>query len=50
MAEAITALLKDPTRRGAMGRAGRERVVQYFSVEQMIRGVEALYEELLERN
>ncbi|TEU13611.1 MAG: glycosyltransferase [Anaerolineales bacterium] len=47
LAEAITTLLQDPTRRQAMGQAGRERVVQHFSVEQVIRKVGTLYEELL---
>ena len=49
MAEAITLLLQDSARRESMGRAGRERVVQHFSMEQMIGGVEELYKELLDR-
>ncbi len=49
LAEAIRSLLRDPARRRLMGQAGRERVVQHFSVEQMTRRVRALYEELLER-
>jgi rhamnosyl/mannosyltransferase len=48
LAKAITTLLQDPARRQAMGQAGRERVVQHLSKEQMIRKVGALYEELLE--
>ncbi len=47
LAEAITLLLQDSARRESMGHAGRERVVQYFSMEQMICGVEELYKELL---
>jgi len=31
-----------------MGRAGRARVEEHFSVERMVRETEALYEELLE--
>lgn len=49
LADAVTALLKDPDRRRAMGQAGRARVVQNFSVDQMIRNVEVLYQELLTR-
>jgi len=30
-----------------MGRAGRERVEKYFSVERMVQETEALYEELI---
>ncbi len=30
-----------------MGRAGRERVEKYFSVERMVQQTEALYEELV---
>ena len=30
-----------------MGRAGRERVERYFSVERMLQKTEALYEELI---
>jgi len=30
-----------------MGRAGRERVEKYFSVERMVQKTEALYEELI---
>jgi rhamnosyl/mannosyltransferase len=47
LAGAITLLLQDSVRRESMGRAGRGRVVQSFSVEKMIRQVEELYEELL---
>lgn len=36
LAAAIIELLQDRERRDAMGRAGRERVVQSFSVEQMV--------------
>lgn len=47
LAQAITRLLNDPDLRHAMGQAGRERVEKHFSVEQMVRQTEALYEELL---
>ena len=47
LAEAIIALLQDRERAEAMGRAGRERVERYFSVERMVQQTEALYEELI---
>jgi glycosyltransferase involved in cell wall biosynthesis len=47
LAEAITALLRDPTLRRKMGRAGQERVKGHFSLEQMVRQTQALYERLL---
>lgn len=47
LAQAIAALLRDPELGGRMGKAGRERVAQHFSVEQMVRQTERLYEELL---
>jgi len=47
LAKAIIALLQDRERAEAMGRAGRERVERYFSVERMVQQTEALYEELI---
>lgn len=47
LAEAIITLLQDRERAKAMGRAGRERVERYFSVERMVQQTEALYEELI---
>ena len=47
LAEAIIALLQDRERAKAMGRAGRERVEKYFTVERMVQKTEALYEELI---
>jgi glycosyltransferase involved in cell wall biosynthesis len=47
LAEALLSLLQDPARCKAMGRAGYERVKKCFSVEQMARQIESLYEELL---
>ncbi|MDQ2686252.1 MAG: glycosyltransferase family 4 protein [Armatimonadota bacterium] len=46
LAQAIVALLQDPARREAMGRAGRARVQAYFSVDVMAATVEALYREI----
>jgi glycosyltransferase involved in cell wall biosynthesis len=47
LSEAILRLLQDPDLRHRMGQAGRERVRERFSLEQMIRKTEALYERLL---
>ena len=47
LAQAITRLLRHPDLRRKMGRAGRERVEQHFSVERMVQATEALYEELI---
>jgi glycosyltransferase involved in cell wall biosynthesis len=47
LAKAIVALLQDQERAKAMGRAGRARVEQYFSVERMVQQTETLYEELI---
>jgi glycosyltransferase involved in cell wall biosynthesis len=47
LADAILRLLRDPDLRQRMGEAGRARVTEHFSVEQMVRKTEALYEQLL---
>lgn len=47
LAEAILALLRDPDRAAAMGRAGRSRVERLFSVDGMVEGYADLYRELL---
>ncbi|MGC9398865.1 MAG: glycosyltransferase [Anaerolineae bacterium] len=47
LADAILRLLRDPALRRRMGEAGRARVAAHFSVEQMVRKIEALYEQLL---
>lgn len=47
MAEAILRLLADPQGAKAMGRAGRLRVEQLFTIEEAARKVESLYETLL---
>jgi glycosyltransferase involved in cell wall biosynthesis len=46
LAGAIVRLLRDPDLRRRMGRAGRERVRQRFSCEQMVGQTQALYEYL----
>jgi glycosyltransferase involved in cell wall biosynthesis len=43
LAQAIAFLLNDPERCRAMGLAGRERFYKHFSLDQYLRGVEALY-------
>ena len=44
---AITALLENPEARGSMGQAGRRRVKQRFTVEEMVQKIEQLYEDML---
>jgi glycosyltransferase involved in cell wall biosynthesis len=48
MADAIITLLSDPAEAAAMGRAGRERVAQHFTIERTAQGVQQIYDELLE--
>ena len=43
-AEAVLQLLEDPSRAAAMGRRGRLRLEERFTVEQMLGRTEALYE------
>jgi len=43
LARALGALLDDPARAEAMGRAGRERWAARFTAERMVRDTEALY-------
>ena len=47
MAAAIVRLLSDPPAAERMGRRGRQRVEQSFSIERTARGVELLYRRLL---
>ena len=44
MAAAIVRLLKDAELRGRLGAAGRQRVVDEFSIEKMVRETLAIYE------
>lgn len=46
-ASAITTLAADPSRRRALGAAGRARVLSEFTLERMAEGHGALYDELL---
>jgi sugar transferase (PEP-CTERM/EpsH1 system associated) len=46
LAQALIRLLRDLDLRSRMGRAGRRRVEQYFSANQMVLETEALYEAL----
>lgn len=45
---AVLQLARAPERRRAMGMAARERIVPHYSLETMVRRIEALYEELLD--
>ncbi len=47
LAAAILILAREPGRAREMGSAGRERVARHFSVEQMVRSYESVYERLL---
>ena len=47
MAGAIGRLLSDPAARAAFGRAGRERVERQFSIAEMVRAHEVLFDRLL---
>ncbi len=49
LADSIGELLRDPERRRSMGEHGRERQRREFSLDAMVRRVEDLYEELLNR-
>lgn len=46
LAAGIAAVLAEPERAREMGRAGRERQLREFSIENTVRHLEALYEEL----
>jgi glycosyltransferase involved in cell wall biosynthesis len=47
LANAIVELLHDPERRQKMAGAGREKVINKFRFEDMVRAYEAVYEEVL---
>jgi glycosyltransferase involved in cell wall biosynthesis len=49
LADAIGTLLADPDRRGAMGTAGRKRVLPAFGAERLLADIDRLYMELLRR-
>lgn len=46
MAEKIIVLAKDPELRQRMGRAGRERALQLYNIDQQVEAFAALYQEL----
>jgi glycosyltransferase involved in cell wall biosynthesis len=47
LAKALATLVRDPDLRRKMGQAGRERVLQHFSVERMVERTQNLYDQLL---
>jgi len=49
LSEAVITLLRDPTRRVAMGLAGRRRVEQQFTIADTVRGVEAVLDAVLDK-
>jgi glycosyltransferase involved in cell wall biosynthesis len=48
LADATVRLLRDPGLRNNMGEKGKERATEHFSLERMVREMEALYKSLLE--
>jgi len=48
LAEALESLWKDGGKRNSMGIAGRQRVEEYFSAENMVTGTEKVYESIME--
>ena len=47
MADALEALVADPTRRAAMGCAGRARAHAVFDIRRHVEAMEALFDEVL---
>src|SRR5262249_45452885 len=47
LARAIVALLRDPARRTAMGRAGRARVAAMFDIHDHARRIERVFDQVL---
>ncbi len=48
LAQALITLLNDHGRATQMGQAGRQRIADHFTIEQMVTQTEALYERLLQ--
>jgi len=48
LAEALQRLITDPELRRRMGRAGRGKALQEFTLSRMLRKTEQVYEEVLE--
>jgi glycosyltransferase involved in cell wall biosynthesis len=49
LARALQALVDDPARREAMGKAARQHAVAHFDIRHTVRQYEALYERLLQK-
>jgi len=49
LAAALGALMEDPARRTAMGRAGREYAVAHFGIERMLDGMETVFRRVIEQ-
>jgi glycosyltransferase involved in cell wall biosynthesis len=49
LARALQQLAADPEKRKLMGAAGKERVLQRFSVQRMVSSFEALYQDLVDQ-
>jgi len=49
LVRALQALVDDPARREAMGKAARQHAIAHFDIRHTVRGYEQLYETLLAR-
>jgi glycosyltransferase involved in cell wall biosynthesis len=50
LARALQALVDDPARREAMGKAARQHAITHFDIRHTVRQYEALYSTLLARS
>ena len=47
LAEAINQLIQNPNRRAALGAAGRQRILDQFTIQHMVARIQAVYEQVL---
>ncbi|HEX2233925.1 MAG TPA: glycosyltransferase family 4 protein [Thermoleophilaceae bacterium] len=50
LAQALQRILNDPGRAGEMGSRGRRRIVDHFSMDQMVRAMDSIYVESLDES
>ena len=46
-ADCLKRLIEDPERRKQMGKKGRERVIEHFSIERYVQGVNGIFEKVM---